>query len=99
MEGGGGGSTGYSRPPPPGRISLAALLLAVSAPAAAGEARQISIPPTTLDTALDTLAQQARIDWGSNETGLRATRTPAVHGRMSAREALERILRGTPYRA
>ena len=60
---------------------------------------QISIPATTLDRALIALARQASIDLGSTERGLSAVRTGTVVGRMPAREALERLLAGTDYRA
>ena len=63
------------------------------------QAAQISIPATTLDRALIALARQANVDLGSTERGLGAVRTPALVGTMPVREALERLLRGSGYRA
>ncbi|MDB5723220.1 MAG: TonB-dependent receptor [Alphaproteobacteria bacterium] len=67
--------------------------------AQARQLSQISIPATTLDAALIILARETQIDVGSTEPGLRTVRTPAVKGRMSAGEALKRLLRATSYRA
>ncbi|MES2441514.1 MAG: TonB-dependent receptor [Pseudomonadota bacterium] len=69
------------------------------APARAQQQPEISIPATTLDAALILLAREGHIDLASTETGLRAVRTRAIRGRMPAREALDRLLRGTGYQA
>lgn len=59
----------------------------------------ISIPATTLDVALLTLAREARIEIISMEPALRSIHTRPVHGTMSPRAALDRLLEGTGYRA
>jgi outer membrane receptor protein involved in Fe transport len=59
----------------------------------------ISIPPTTLDVALMTLAREAGVEITSTEPGLRSVRTGPVQGSMPVRKALDRLLADTCYRA
>lgn len=59
----------------------------------------ISIPPTTLDIALMTLARETGVEITSTEPGLRSIRTLPILGRMPVREALDRLLADTAYRA
>ncbi len=59
----------------------------------------VSVPATTLDKALTALAREANAEIISTEAGLRTIRTQAVQGRMSVREALNRLLADTGYRA
>jgi outer membrane receptor protein involved in Fe transport len=72
------------------------LLAAPVAAQAAGDAVQVDVPAGTLGTAVATLSRQARIDIGVDDPALHRVATSPVRGRMSAEEALERILRGTP---
>jgi outer membrane receptor protein involved in Fe transport len=83
------------------RLWLGALALpaCLPAPAQASQQIEINIPATTLSGALILLARQTNVDLGSTEPGLRVVPTPALSGRMSVREALGRLLRGSGYRA
>jgi outer membrane receptor protein involved in Fe transport len=67
-------------------------------PAAARDL-SISVPATSLDKALTALAHETNAEIISTEAGLRAIRTPALHGTMSVRTALRRLLADTGYRA
>ena len=60
---------------------------------------RISLPATTLDTALPILARQTGADIISTEPGLREVRTHALSGTLSPGSALERLLKNTGYRA
>jgi len=77
------------------------MLLLVAGMAAPATARDmtVSLPPTTLDKALTTLAQETNTEIISTEAGLAWIRTPAFNGSMSVREALSRLLARTGYRA
>ena len=59
----------------------------------------VAIPPTTLDIALTTLAREAGVEITSTEPGLRSVRTRPLQGRMPVRQALDRLLADTGYRA
>ncbi|KTF70385.1 TonB-dependent receptor [Sphingomonas sp. WG] len=59
----------------------------------------VSVPATTLDTALRILAQQIGAEIVSTEAGLAAIRTPQLQGSMPAEKALAQLLRGTGFRA
>ncbi|WP_375397174.1 TonB-dependent receptor plug domain-containing protein [uncultured Sphingomonas sp.] len=82
--------------------SLATLLLAAIAglpqTATAREA-VLSIPATTLDIALTTLARAANVEIISTEPALRTVRTRPLDGSMPVRVALDRLLDGTGFRA
>lgn len=96
-------SNGFSRRGPPLRAKFVFGLLVAGAwlpaPASAQRAPAIAIPATTLDAALMILARETHIDLASTDPNLRLVHTRAIRGRMSPREALERLLRGTGYRA
>ncbi|MBE1529101.1 outer membrane receptor protein involved in Fe transport [Sphingopyxis sp. OAS728] len=78
------------------RVAAGMILLAAPVAAqAAGDAVQVDVPAGTLGTAVATLSRQARIDIGVDDPALHRVATSPVRGRMSAEEALERILRGT----
>ena len=69
-------------------------------PATARDLRgTISIPATTLDTALVLLARESHAEIVSTEPGLKAVRTRPLHGNMSPRRALAQLLEDTGYRA
>lgn len=67
----------------------------LSAPVAAAERRAIAVAPASLDRAIAVLAQQAGVDIGSAEPGLGHIRVPGVRGRLTAADALGRLLSGT----
>ena len=75
-----------------------ALLLAAGL-AAHADARELRLPPTTLDQALLTLGRDGGADIISTDPGLRSVRTRAVGPVRSVDEALRRLLRGTGYHA
>ena len=79
-------------------VFLSALAACLPAAAIARDA-SISIPPTTLDIALTTLAREAGVEITSIEPGLRLVRTGPVQGHMPVRQALDRLLADTGYRA
>lgn len=93
---------GYCRARRRLRASFAFLLLGsstwLSHPAAARDTA-ISIPATTLDAALTTLAREANVEIISTEPALRSVRTRRLDGSMPVRAALDHLLDGTGYRA
>lgn len=82
------------------RLRLALSLLPLGVPLAA-QARdtRIDIPATTLDVALSLLARETGADVISTEAGLGKIRVPAIRGAASARQALDRMLHGSGFRA
>ena len=76
-------------------------LIVTAAWSAAASARDanVRIPATSLDQALALLARQTGADVISTEPGLRQVRARAVSGHVSTREALDRLLQGSGYRA
>jgi iron complex outermembrane receptor protein len=103
LDGGETVSSGFSRRGLPLRASLALSAFALPAcwpaPAHAGQHVRISIPATNLSAALILLARETGIDLGSTEPSLVSVPTQALSGNMSVRQALERLLRGSGYRA
>ena len=79
-------------------LTAAALALALPSPVAA-QRLSISIPAGTLDDALTRLGAAAHVDVVSTEPGLARLRSPAVAGRLTAREALDALLKDTGLRA
>src|SRR5438128_456676 len=59
----------------------------------------IHIAATTLDVALTELARQTGVEIASTEPRLRSVRVQPIDARLSAREALRRLLDGTGYAA
>ena len=94
MERNGFSPTGRAR-----RVSLSLALLGATCPPAFARDAVISIPASTLDIALVTLAREAGVEIISTETGLRTIPTRRIHGTMSVRAALARLLGGSGYRA
>lgn len=80
-------------------VAIAASLMLLSSPAQAQNKVAIDIPAGRLSSALRTLNYQANITVVGKSRGLSSVRTPAVRGRMTAGEALRRLLLKTPYRA
>jgi outer membrane receptor protein involved in Fe transport len=79
---------------------LALALLQLSAPAHAQSAgAAISIPSTTLDEALISLARQSGTNIVSTERALNRVRVQGISGHFSVPAALHRLLAGTGYRA
>nr|WP_299853200.1 TonB-dependent receptor [Sphingomonas bacterium] len=77
-----------------------AALIALAAPTAAQASDSpIAITATTLDIALTSLARQTGSDIISTEPGLSRIRVRPIQGRMSVRDALDRLLDGSGYRA
>jgi len=95
-------TSGFLRPERPEpvnrRVWLIALAVCVASGAQASDAR-ISIPASTLDAALALLGRETGADVISTEPGLGGVRTAAVKGTMSVRTALDRLLKGSGYRA
>ncbi|QBM77604.1 TonB-dependent receptor [Sphingomonas sp. AAP5] len=75
-----------------------AVCTVVAAPAIAQSVR-ITIASEPLDRALTSLARQSGFDIISTEPGLARIQARAVRGQMAPREALQRLLDGTGYRA
>lgn len=75
------------------------LILAVFPVAARADDPRIAIPPEPLNRALTDLARQTGFDIISTEPGLDRVRTTGVTGQMAARDALQRLLKGTGFRA
>ena len=88
---------------PAGSITARSLsiLLALAFPCAlsARAAQQISIGETSLDFALTELARQSATEIASTEVGLHQVRVHSLKGRMSVREALDRLLHDTGFQA
>jgi outer membrane receptor protein involved in Fe transport len=79
---------------------IIAALIALAAPTVARAADSpIAITATTLDVALTSLARQTGSDIISTEPGLSRIRVRPLQGRMSVRDALDRLLDGSGYRA
>jgi outer membrane receptor protein involved in Fe transport len=78
---------------------LSVLLLSLSAPAAARGASAVAVPAGPLDRALASLSAQTGIDIGSSDPGIPRLMVPGLCGRMTAAQAIDRLLRGTPFRA
>lgn len=55
------------------------------------------IPSGTLGSALTSISRQAKITVVGNNKNLSSIRSNAIRGRFSAKEALDRLLRNTPY--
>lgn len=95
---------GFWRSATPQRPELlrALILVAVCLPAAA-QARDrviaVTIPATTLDAALLTLARTSGVEIASTESGLRAVRSRPLRGTMTVAAALDTLLAGSGYRA
>jgi len=84
----------------PATSRIVATLIVLAAPSVARAADSpIAITATTLDIALTTLARQTGTDIISTEPGLSHVRVRPIHGRMSVRAALDRLLDGSGYRA
>ena len=76
-------------------LAAPSLALSLSAPVHAAERRAIAVAPAPLDRAIAALAQQAGVDIGSAEPGLGQIRVAGVRGRLTAADALDRLLSGT----
>ncbi|WP_354291302.1 TonB-dependent receptor [Sphingomonas sp. PvP055] len=72
--------------------------MGMAAPAGA-QTVQIKLASGSLQQALTELARQTGADIVSTETGLWSYASPGVSGNMTARAALERLLRGTGFHA
>ncbi|MFS2110704.1 TonB-dependent receptor [Sphingomonas sp. Sphisp140] len=69
-------------------------ILCISGIAHAGDRQVvIDLPAGTLGQSLVLLSRQASIDIGTADPALQALHVPGVHGRMTAAEALDRLLR------
>lgn len=92
----------YRRKALPLTSALILAVLATLVPAASPAAERkvgISIEPSTLAAAITRLAQQCRCEIVSVEAGLGNVRVARVTGVMPISAALEKLLRGTGYRA
>jgi len=77
-------------------LALLVPILCIAGAAHAGD-RQVAIdlPAGTLGQALALLSRQADIDIGTADPALQSLRVPGLRGRMTAAEALDRLLRDT----
>ncbi|MGK6321183.1 TonB-dependent receptor domain-containing protein [Sphingomonas sp. DT-204] len=73
------------------------LALAAAAPAQA-QVRSFDIPAQPAVKAIPELARQAQLQIVASARDLAGVRTPAIKGTMDAREALRRLIAGTPLR-
>lgn len=80
-------------------VVFTAFALTLAPAAALARDRPVALPSTTLDIALTSLSRDLSVEIISTEPGLRRIVTRRLRGRMSARAALDRLLRGTGYRA
>ena len=80
-------------------VAAAGVLCAVPSPAAAQQQLQINLPAGSLQQAVIALGRQARISIAVTDPSLTRITVPAVRGRMSADEALRRLLAGKGARA
>lgn len=80
-------------------LTLPLLALICAAPAQAGDVRPINLPAGELRHAVATLGKQAGISVSVPDRMLWRARVPAVRGRMTARQALARMLDESDARA
>lgn len=94
-------SVGFSRRGRAPHLSLycAALLLVGSPSGVHAKCSNISIGASPLDEALLALARQTGTDIATTETGLRSIRVKPVSGCLTVSMALDRLLRGSDFRA
>jgi len=79
--------------------AAAAVAVVVAAPASArGERAAIDVPAVRLDQAIGILGRQSGVSVGFRDPSLGSRQVKAVKGRMSADEALRRMLKGTGAR-
>ena len=83
----------------PSWLPLAALAIGAMPQSAFSAERAVTIPPSTLDRAIITLARQTGIDIASTEPQIDRVTVKGVTGRMSAHTALDRLLADTPFEA
>jgi hypothetical protein len=77
-------------------VAALACALCFSANAIASPSRVINIPPGELATALDSVAQQAGVELLFQPDQLKGIHTNGVVGVMTARQAVKKLLEGTP---
>jgi len=70
----------------------------VATPAAAVQSRELSLPGGRLGDAIVALGRQAGVSIGLTDPALAASRVPAVRGRMTAEQALTRLLAASEAR-
>ncbi len=76
--------------------AIGVICLAAASPASADEARfDFNIPPTDLSTALVKIAVTAKVSIGMEAVGHCAPQRHAISGRMTMKDALDRLLAGT----
>ncbi|MDB5697346.1 MAG: TonB-dependent receptor [Alphaproteobacteria bacterium] len=78
-------------------IAAVSLLCLLAAPADAAETRRFDIAAGRLADGLIALAEQARITIGASDPALLRIRSPAVRGRLTIDQALQRLLAGSGY--
>lgn len=79
-------------------VAAAGLLCAVASPAEAQQRHEIDVPAGTLQQAVLALGRQARISISVTDPSLLRVRVPRIRGRLTAEQALRRMLAGTPAR-
>ena len=80
-------------------VAAAGVLCAVPSTAGAQQQLSIDLPAGSLQQSVIALGRQARISIAVTDPSLLRLRAPAVRGRMSAEQALRRLLAGTRARA
>jgi iron complex outermembrane receptor protein len=79
------------------RTTVAAILTGLSMSAyAIADTQRLNIPAGSLLSALETLAEQANVDLVYQDAQVQGLRTGGVRGELSARDAVIRLLQGTP---
>ncbi|ODU22909.1 MAG: TonB-dependent receptor [Sphingomonas sp. SCN 67-18] len=79
----------------PAYFPAAAAMLLIAAPASAAPSVAIDLPAGTLGHALAVLGSQAGVSVSVTDAALWRRQVPAIKGRMTARAAMARLLRGT----
>lgn len=76
----------------------AAVMVVCVAAEAAAQTRQFNVPAQAAVTAVPEFARQAQVQIIAPARDLQGVTTPAVQGQLELREALDRLLAGTPLR-
>ncbi|WP_298400104.1 TonB-dependent receptor [Sphingobium sp.] len=80
-------------------LIVTALATATATPALAADRQDISIAPGRLGDAVLALGRQTGASIGMSDQSLAGIRTPEVRGRMTAQDALRRMLKGSDAKA
>lgn len=76
-------------------LFVTALAITAASPAQAADRQQIDLAPGRLGEAMVALGRQTGASIGMSDQSLASIPTPAIKGRMSTRDALDRLLKGS----